>query len=124
VPDQVSWLFGVPCLVCAADGPLVATERDALDLIGDGGARGATLVVLPVERLAGAFFQLRTGLAGQVAQKFVQYEMRLAILGDVTGQLERSETFASFAYETNRGTQLWFVNDIDELSERLGGAAR
>ncbi len=51
-------------------------------MIGKAGGQGANLVVLPMDRLAPEFFQLRSGLASEMLQKFVTYRMRLAILGD------------------------------------------
>jgi hypothetical protein len=117
--DLVTDIHGVKTLVCAADGPVISTDRHAVDLIADAHGRGAALVVLPIERLAPEFFQLRTGVAGEIAQKFVTYRMRLAVLGDVSGHLARSETFASFVGETNLGSQLWFLADRNELDARL-----
>jgi hypothetical protein len=117
--DLVTEIHGVKTLVCAADGPLVDSEGVAVDLIAEAHGAGAALVALPVERLDPAFFQLRTGLAGAIAGKFATYRMRLAVLGDVSGHLARSETFASFVGETNRGSQLWFLPGRDELAARL-----
>ena len=117
--DQMTEIHGVPTLVCAPDGPVIGTDRDAVDLIADAHGQGASLVALPVQRLVPEFFRLRTGVAGEIAQKFVNYRMRLAVLGDVSDHLARSETFASFVAETNRGAQLWFVADADELAARL-----
>ena len=117
--DLVTEIHGVKTLVCAADGPPVDSEGAAVDLIAEAHGAGAALVALPVGRLDPAFFQLRTGLAGAVAGKFATYRMRLAVLGDVSGYLARSETFASFVGETNRGSQLWFLADRNELDARL-----
>ena len=117
--DRLSTIHGVPVLVLPTVGELIGTERQAVDLIADAHGRGAELLVLPAERLAGEFFQLRTGVAGTIVQKFVTYQLRLAILGDISRYVTRSETFASFVAETNRGRQLWFVDDTEELATRL-----
>jgi hypothetical protein len=117
--DRLSTIHGVPVLVLPTVGELIGTERQAVDLIADAHGRGAELLVLPAERLAGEFFQLRTGVAGAIVQKFVTYQLRLAILGDVSRYVTRSETFASFVAETNRGRQLWFVADAEDLAARL-----
>lgn len=107
-------------LICPVDGPVLRSGEDALDIIGDALGQQADLVVVPVERLAGEFFTLRSGLAGDIAQKFVNYRLRLAIVGDISGHLDRSPTLRDFVAETNRGNQLWFVSTQDELAERLG----
>ena len=110
---------GLTILVCAADGPKLSTERDATDLIGDALGQGADLVVVPVERLADEFFTLRSGLAGAIAQKFVNYRLRLAIVGDISGHVGESAALRDYVYETNRGNQLWFVGTADELDGKL-----
>jgi hypothetical protein len=117
--DRLSKIHGVSVLVLPTVGELIGTERQAVDLIADAHGRGAELLVLPAERLPGEFFELRTGVAGAIVQKFVTYHMRLAILGDISRYLTRSETFASFVAETNRGRQLWFVADTEDLAARL-----
>ena len=48
----------------------------------DASFEGAQSVVLQKEQLAPAFFELRTGLAGAILQKFSNYRMKLAICGD------------------------------------------
>ena len=117
--DLVTEIHGVKTLICAADGPVIGTGQHAVDLIADAHGRHAALVVLPAARLAPEFFQLRTGVAGEIVQKFATYRMRLAVLGDLSDHLARSETFASFVHETNRGGQLWFLADRNELDARL-----
>jgi hypothetical protein len=110
---------GVAVLVCAPDGPMLRTETDATDVIGDAFGLGAELVALPVERLADDFFALRTGLAGAVVQKFVNYRIRLVIVGDISAHVERSTALRDFVHEANRGNQLWFVATAEELDGRL-----
>lgn len=112
---------GVTVLVVAPDGPIVDGDRAAMDLIADAMGHDAELVALPVERLPAEFFSLRSGLAGMVAQKFVNYRVRLAIVGDVAAHVAGSSALRDFVRETNRGNQLWFVADEAELRERLGG---
>ena len=104
--------------VFAADGPPV-TPHAARDLIGDALTLGATTVVIPVERFGAAFFDLRSGIAGDIVQAFTTYELRLVVLGDLPPVASSSRAFASFVREANRGTQTWFVATLDELDERL-----
>jgi hypothetical protein len=117
--ETLTTIEGVPVLVCAPDGEQIASERAALDLIGEAWQEGIEWVLIPVERLAEAFFQLRTGLAGQIVQKFVQYRRHLIILGDISGFVAESRAFRDFVYEANRGTEVWFLADLEEVNERL-----
>ena len=117
--DTVGTLRGVRVLVCAPDGKPLRTDRDAVDLIGEALQSGAAVVSIPTARLDDDFFRLRTGVAGAIVQKFVQYRRRLAIVGDVSAHIADSRSFAAFVVEANRGRDLWFVADEAELERRL-----
>ncbi|RYF94437.1 MAG: DUF4180 domain-containing protein [Caulobacteraceae bacterium] len=106
-------------LVAASDGPVVTKGEDALDFIGDAMGAGADTVAIPVERLAPAFLDLSSRLAGEVTQKFTNYRLRLAIVGDVSATVARSESLAAYVAECNRGRSIWFVEDIEALRARL-----
>ncbi|MEV6629338.1 DUF4180 domain-containing protein [Actinoplanes sp. NPDC051470] len=109
---------GTPVLVCAAEGPRISTPQDALDVIG--GAFGqADVVAIPAGRLDDSFFQLRSGLAGEIMQKFVNYHIRLAVLGDIGAHVAASDALRDLVRESNRGRHIWFVTDLDELDSHL-----
>ncbi|MEV6398870.1 DUF4180 domain-containing protein [Streptomyces sp. NPDC051907] len=112
-------IHDVPLLMCASEGEAIGSERDALDLIGDAGYQGAHWVVVPAERFDEEFFRLRTRVAGDIIQKFVNYRMGLVILGDVSRHIEASPALRDFVRECNRGRQTWFLADVEELQERL-----
>jgi hypothetical protein len=99
-----------------ADGPLLSSGADALGLIYEA---EADWFALPVARLDPAFFELSSGLAGEIAQKFVNYRQRLAVVGDISHAVAESTALRDFVLESNRGRQLWFVADAEELTQRL-----
>src|SRR4051794_37197858 len=111
--DVVAERRGVPVLVCGDDGPPIAGTQDALDLIGAALYR-AEVVAVPVRRLDERFFVLRTGLAGEIMQKFANYRIRLAVVGDVSAHVAASTALRDLVVEANRGEQVWFVADLDE----------
>jgi Domain of unknown function (DUF4180) len=117
--DAIETLHGIRALFCDPNGQTVRSDRDAVDLIGTALSERCKLVVLPVERLGDDFFQLKTRILGDVIQKFVNYERRLAILGNIDRHLEASKALSDFVYETNRGRQVWFVANKAELESRL-----
>ena len=117
--DMIRELHGTLVLICAEDGPPLASERDANDFLGAAWAAEATMVAIPVARLDPAFFRLSTRLAGEVAQKFVNYRIRLAIIGDISTQCAQSKALRDFVHESNQGQALWFVRDIAALDARL-----
>ncbi|MEU3982084.1 DUF4180 domain-containing protein [Streptomyces sp. NPDC026672] len=114
-------LRDVRVLRCAPDGPPLDGESAALDLIGEALGGEARLVAVPVERLPDAFFELRSGVAGAVVQKFATYRVRLAVLGDISRHTAASSALRDFVYESDRGDQLWFLAGIDDLERRLAG---
>jgi hypothetical protein len=90
-----------------------------MDLIGEAMANSAGLVVIPAGRFSPDFFQLRTRLAGGLLQKFVNYRLRLAIVGDLSRAMSESEALQAFISESNRGAQIWFLSSTDELRQKL-----
>ncbi|GLW65311.1 hypothetical protein Arub01_35550 [Actinomadura rubrobrunea] len=106
-------------LLCPPEGSPLKTEQDALDLIGDAFGSQADTVVIPTERLDDAFFDLSTRNAGGFLQKFVNYGLRVAIVGDISTHLEESNALRAFVAESNRGRDVWFVSTLDDLTARL-----
>lgn len=122
--DTLVNLHGVSVLDCAPDGEKLRGAGDVLDLIGSAIGHGAELVMLPAERLPDEFFTLRTGLAGEVAQKFVNYRIRLAIVGDISQHVAESSALSAFVSESNRAGQLWFVPTKEDLDQKLAQRRR
>jgi len=87
--------------------------------MGEAMAASATLVILPISRLDPAFFQLRTGLAGEILQKFVNYRLKVVILGDYSKLASNSAPLRDFIHESNRGNAIWFLADRKDLEEQL-----
>jgi hypothetical protein len=76
-------------------------------------------VVLPVARLPEGFLTLRSGIAGAAIQKFVNYKVRIAIIGRIDAELAGSNALQSFVLEANRGTTCWFLDTMEEFEARL-----
>jgi hypothetical protein len=112
-------IAGTHLHVCAPDGPVLRKEADANDLLGESYGSGAEWIVIPTSRLDDDFFRLSTRLAGAILQKLVNYQCRVVILGDISHHLISSGALRDFVREANRGRQVWFVCDMDELAERL-----
>lgn len=116
--DEVTERGGVPVVVCNPDGAPIAGTQDALDVIGTAFSR-ADVVAVPVGRFDERFFDLRTGLAGEVMQKFVNYRIRLVVVGDLSEQVAASMALRDLIAESNNGDHVWFVADLDDLDARL-----
>ncbi|MER5639808.1 DUF4180 domain-containing protein [Kitasatospora sp. NPDC002227] len=121
MPHRVETLGRTPVLFCDPDRAGLRSEQDALDLIGEAFGTGAEWIALPADRLPAEFFRLRSGLAGAVVQKFANYRLKLAVLGGIEEHVVASDALRDFVRECNRGGQLWFLPDAEELELRLAG---
>lgn len=124
MPDRSYELQGVRVFECAAEGAPPRNGLDAVDLLSAAFSEHVGLVVIPVERLGDDFFRLKTGVAGEILQKFVNYRLRVAILGDISRYVRESNALRDFVYESNKGPHVWFAANYEELARKLSLPAR
>ena len=98
-----------------ADHVLLASAADAHDLLMKVRGARADVIALHVANIGPAFFDLRTGIAGDVLQKFQNYRCRFAIIGDISAYTSQSESLRALVRECNRGKDVWFVPTLDTL---------
>ena len=98
-----------------ATGPRLAASSDFNDVIGEAFGANAELVVLPAERLSPEFFRLSSGLAGDALQKFTNYHLSVAIVGDISAHLEKSAPLRDFVRESNRRGDIRFLPSAADL---------
>jgi hypothetical protein len=77
------------------------------------------MVAIPVARLEPAFFDLRSGVAGDLLQASVVYRMPLAVIGALPEPAASSQAFAALVRESNAGSRHWFLPSLDALAARL-----
>jgi hypothetical protein len=116
---QVIEWHGARVLVIAATGAPLGSYRDATDLIGDALSQEIDMVIIPAARLDPIFFQLSSGVAGAFIQKVVQYRLKLAIVGDISAHLEKSQPLRDFVRESNRGRAVFFLPDVDAACAKI-----
>lgn len=91
---------------------LITDGSSAMDLLASVRYEtGCSAMVLRKEQLVEEFFRLSSGIAGEVLQKFVNYQMRLAIVGDFSHYT--SKPLRDFIYESNNGTQVGFQPTVE-----------
>lgn len=95
-----------------ADGLLITTPSDALDLLGNVYYQGFDGMILHVNNITPAFLDLRNGMAGEVLQKFSNYRMKLAIIGNLGGY--ESKALQDFIRESNQGKLVNFRTSVEE----------
>ena len=109
---------GVRYAFVTAQEMLITDTQSALDLIVSVQYEtGCERIALPKETVTEDFFRLGTGLAGDVLQKFVNYQVKLAIIGDFS--VYQSKPLRDFIYESNRGRHVFFVATEAEAAEKL-----
>ena len=98
-----------PRLLIASDlGCSIRSINDLPDVIG--ACIGADGVILTEADLCSDFFDLRTGLAGETLQKFINYRIRAAIvIADVEAYGER---FSELIHEHRSHETIRFFNSI------------
>jgi hypothetical protein len=115
---RIATCAGEQVLVVDGPGPAVGVAG-AIDVAAAAFEGNAGFIAIAVDRLDPAFFDLRTGVAGEIVQKLVNYRLRLAVVGEIGEPAASSRAFAAFVREGNRGQGPWFVASLAELEERL-----
>lgn len=104
-----------------SDAPLITNAQSALDLIANVRYQTeADTVLLQQSALTRDFFVLSTGLAGEVLQKFINYQMKLAIVGDFSGYT--SKPLHDFIYESNQGKDVFFASSNEDALQKISAA--
>lgn len=116
-------LNGTRVFLCDADGPPIAGDREAADLVGEAFGADAAVIAIPLTRLTPDFLRLGAGLAGAILQKLVNYRFQVAILGEVNDAVAASDALRDFVRESNRGRTVWFLSDLAALEAGLTGQA-
>lgn len=93
--------------VTSADGFIILTAQDSLDLLGNLYYQEVDKIILYEKNITPDFFELKNGLAGEILQKFSNYRVQLAIVGDFTKYTSKS--INDFIYESNKGRHINFV---------------
>lgn len=96
---------------------LIAGPDDILDIMADVRYSDCESIIIHHNSLNPGFFDLRTGVAGKILQKFSNYRMKLAIIGNFSGI--ESKSLRNFIGESNKRGIICFVSSMDEALARL-----
>lgn len=108
---------GSPIAEVRADNIIISNSGDATDLIGNLYFQGFEKVILHELNIDPAFFDLKSGIAGDILQKFTNYRMKLAIVGDFSKF--NSKSLKDFIFESNKQKQINFVANTEEALQAL-----
>ncbi len=100
-----------------SDKIAVRNAGDALDLMANCYVKQAKAAMIYEKDIVPEFFDLKTGILGEILQEFASYGFRLAIVGGF-GKFP-SKNFQDFLYESNKGGRMIFVKSKEEALKRL-----
>ena len=110
---------GITYVECLAGGGLIQAERDALDLAAACWEHQTARLLIHAASLSEDFYQLKTGLAGAVLQKFANYHIRAAAV--IPAELAGQGRFGEMVLEANRGNQFRVFQDHAAAERWLTG---
>ncbi|MFC2097354.1 DUF4180 domain-containing protein [Bacteroidota bacterium] len=97
---------------------LINSEQDALDIMANVDYQhNCRKLIVYKKNICDDFFDLKTGIAGSVLQKFSNYRVQLAIIGDFTNI--NSKSLNDFIYESNKNKQVLFLKDVSTAIKKL-----
>jgi|APLow6443716910_1056828.scaffolds.fasta_scaffold42641_2 hypothetical protein len=96
---------------------LIYSPDDILDIMAEARLNDSGRMIIYDNSLTPDFFDLKTKVAGEILQKFSNYRMRLAIVGNFSGF--ESKSLRDFIRESNRTGTINFVGTIDEALLKL-----
>ena len=114
---------GVPIALVEGEEKALTSPQEALDLaMTVKYETGSQRIALPKKLVAEEFFILSSGMAGEILQKYINYQFKLAIWGDFSRYT--SKPLHDFIYESNQGKDFFFVATQEEAVSRLAQAGQ
>ncbi|MED1794733.1 DUF4180 domain-containing protein [Brevibacillus nitrificans] len=106
--------------VVVSEEIVIQNVQDALDLmVSVQYNEGCDKIILKKEQIVDDFFELKTKLAGEILQKYTNYQVKLAIVGEFGSY--NSKSLSDFIYESNKGKRFWFLPTETEALDALHG---
>jgi hypothetical protein len=93
------------------------TAQDGLDVLVNVYYQDVDRMIIHEKNVNPDFFVLQTGLAGELLQKFSNYRMKLAIIGDFSKYPGKS--IRDFITESNKNGHINFVASLKDAIEKL-----
>ena len=112
---------GIDIAVVSSDEMMIVDTQSALDLaMTVKYETNAANIVIDKNVICEDFFVLSTGIAGEILQKFINYQVKVAVYGDYSHYI--SKPLNDFIYESNHGKDFFFVSTKEEAIRKLAEA--
>lgn len=102
-----------PLVEVVSNEVLVKNTQDVLDLLGE---VGFSNIILYDHNFESDFFDLSTNKLGEILQKFTNYQVKLAIIGDF--EKYPSRVLKKYIHETNRVGDFLFVTNMEAVKDK------
>ena len=96
---------------------IISSAEDGLDLLGNLYYQGFDKIIIHEQNITPAFFDLKNGIAGEILQKFSNYRVSLAIIGDFSPY--QSKSIKDFIYESNRSNSIALVRTVEDALKKI-----
>ncbi len=114
---EVIEIKGKNIAIINSSGIIIHETQDALDLMAEASYLNSHKIIIKEDQVTPAFFDLKTGIAGEILQKFSTYNVQLAVIGDFSKYTSKS--LRDFMFESNKYGQINFVSSFEEAKEKL-----
>lgn len=109
---------GAVIAVVVSEEPVITDANSAREIIAQVSNEFDTnRIVIGRDAIDAGFYELPTGLAGDILQQFMDYDTKLAIYGDF--DIYGSNALAEFIREANEGDHLFFAESREAAIVRL-----
>jgi hypothetical protein len=108
---------GVKITEVISDDIIIRDTQDALNLMAESRYNDSDKIILKEANILAGFFDLKTGIAGEILQKVSNYRMQLAIVGDFSKYTSKS--LRDFIFESNKQGRVSFVSSLEEAKQCL-----
>lgn len=109
---------GIEIAIVRSNDVMITDVQSALDLMATVRYEaGCDRMIIDKSVISEDFFDLKTRLAGEILQKFINYQTKIAIVGDFSKYTSRS--LKDFIYESNNGSYIFFLANEEQAIEKL-----
>ncbi|UNP78738.1 DUF4180 domain-containing protein [Bacillus nitratireducens] len=109
---------GINIAVVRNDTVLISDVQSALDFMATVQYEAdSKWIVINKSLISESIFDLKTRLAGDILQKFINYSVKIAIVGDFS--MYASKSLKDFIYECNKGKDIFFIATEQQAIEKL-----
>ncbi len=109
---------GINIAVVRNDTLVISDVQSALDLLATVQYEvDSKRIIIHKSLISESFFDLKTRLAGDILQKFINYRVKIAIVGDFS--MYTSESLKDFIYECNNGDDIFYLATEQQAIEKL-----